>query len=96
MGPYLLYQDGSDRGIFGQDFDALGTPSGGEFQINSHTSGSQGQSSIDHAPDGSFVVVWRSPQDGSNMGIVGQRFLPPIFGDGFESGDTSAWSSTAP
>jgi len=34
--------------------------------------------------------------DTSNPSIQAQRFVPGWFYDGFESGDTSAWSSTVP
>lgn len=34
--------------------------------------------------------------DTSNPSIQGQRFVPGWFYDGFESGDTSAWSSGVP
>ncbi len=61
--------------------------------------------------DGDFVVVWASElfiplaarsadgwrgSDGSGSSIQGQRFSVPLFADGFESGDTSAWSTTVP
>ncbi len=53
------------------------------------------------ATDGDFVVVWQSAgssgSDSSSFSVQGQRFVPSlIFTDGFESGDTSAWSSTVP
>ena len=49
---------------------------------------------------GGFVVVWdsngSSGTDTSYLSVQGQRYAPPIFADGFESGDTSAWSNTVP
>jgi hypothetical protein len=47
--------------------------------------------------NGTFVTAWDSRgQDGDLGGIFAQRFLPDrIFRDGFESGDTSAWSAQA-
>ncbi len=36
---------------------------------------------------GDFLVVWR--QDDA---VMGRRFVDLVFADGFESGDTSAWS----
>ncbi len=50
--------------------------------------------------DGDFVVVWSSfgssGSDSAGESIQGQRFAVPLFTDGFESGDTSAWSNTVP
>lgn len=46
---------------------------------------------------GDFVVVWTSrDQDGSDGGVFGQRYGATLFEDGFESGDTSAWSNSVP
>jgi hypothetical protein len=67
-------QDGSDYGIFGQRFDALGVAQGVEFQVNSYTTGSQFALDVAQSANG-FVVVWASlGQDGSSNGIFGQRF----------------------
>ena len=98
-------QDGLGYATEGQRYDDAGAPAGNEFQVNTYTTGYQGFPSIAHAGNGSFVVVWHSDgQDGSNRAIEGQRFCPEgdtgclglIFADGFESGDTSAWSSSVP
>ena len=68
-------QDGNQYGIFGQRFDAAGTPAGSEFRVNSFTTGSQQFPSVASAPDGRFVVAWRSyPQDGSSGGVFAQRY----------------------
>ena len=51
---------------------------------------------------GDFVVVWGSYGSGGTdtayFSIQGQRYADPtsIFADGFESGDTSAWSTAVP
>ena len=48
---------------------------GEEFHINTHTSGNQEMPSVAAFPGGGFVVVWESDgQDGSSLGIYGQRF----------------------
>src|SRR6185369_5986710 len=39
-------QDGSDRGVFGRRFDSAGTAVGGEFQINTYTTGRQFEPAI--------------------------------------------------
>ncbi len=68
-------QDGSGLGIYGQRFDATGMKVGGEFQVNTHTTNSQLNSSVAVDADGDAVVVWQSLyQDGSALGIYGQRF----------------------
>lgn len=89
------FQDGSADGIFGQAFAADGSRLGGEFLVNSETANIQYRPAIAGEPRGDFVVVWESyTHDGSGWGIFGQRFEgPPIFLDGFETGDTSAWDA---
>ncbi len=51
------------------------------------------------AADGDFVVAWESEGSGGDdtSGYSIQRSpVALIFTDGFESGDTTAWSSTVP
>ncbi|MGH9465567.1 MAG: hypothetical protein ACRD0X_07955, partial [Thermoanaerobaculia bacterium] len=68
-------QDGSGGGVFGRLFDAAGEPLGGEFQVNTHTAGSQFRPAVARNGAGDFVVVWTSsPQDGSDQGVFGQRY----------------------
>ena len=49
-----------------------------------------------------FVVAWHNlvyPQTSGYLlinRIEGQRFVLPLFEDGFESGNTAAWSDTVP
>ena len=67
-------QDGSDRGVFGQRYVG-GTPQGGEFRVNTHTTGYQGGASVASDGTGNFVVVWSTDgQDGSSTGVFGQRY----------------------
>ena len=48
---------------------------GGEFPINTYTTGNQGAPVVAMNASGEFVVTWISyGQDGSDYGIVGQRF----------------------
>jgi hypothetical protein len=91
-------QDGSDFGVFGQQYDSSAAPTGSQFQINSYTTDAQFPASLHLNDDGSFVAIWTSRgQDGSEQGVFGRRFLSHrIFADGFESGDTSAWSIAVP
>jgi hypothetical protein len=68
-------QDGSSYGIFGQRFDASGVPQGGEFGVNSYTTGLQQQPIVAPAANGDFVVVWSSDgQDADSHGVFGRRF----------------------
>ncbi len=77
-------QDGSTFGIFGQRYDANGTKSGVEFQINTETNSYQEHPSITTLTGGGFVVTWDSNgQDGAFTGIFGQRFNA----DGTTAGD---------
>ncbi len=67
-------QDGDGDGIFGQRFENDGTFDGGEFQINTYTTGSQSVPHIDRSGNGNMVVVWGSlnGQDGDRSGTFGQ------------------------
>ena len=68
-------QDGSSAGAFGQRFSASGTRLGGEFQVNTYTTGFQYVPAVAADSNGNFVVVWESEgQDGSGYGAFGQRF----------------------
>jgi hypothetical protein len=68
-------QDGGNYGIFGQRYDQAGVPQGGEFQVNSYTTGIQGTPAVTVDAAGNFVVVWASDaQDGDGRGIFGQRY----------------------
>ncbi|KKL90322.1 hypothetical protein LCGC14_1905840 [marine sediment metagenome] len=79
-----LGQDGDGWGIYGQIFNADGTKSGSEFQVNTYTANFQDSSSIASLNNDKFVVTWKSlGQDGSGYyGIYGQIFNA----DGTKSG----------
>jgi hypothetical protein len=51
-------QDGSDFGVFGRRFDKDGDPDGGEFQVNTYTTGPQMGTWVAKDPRGGFVVAW--------------------------------------
>jgi len=64
-------------GIFGQRYSGAGVPLGGEFRVNSYTSGNQRSPAVDRQNQGGslFTIVWRSDgQDGSGEGVFGQRY----------------------
>ncbi len=68
-------QDTDSLGVFAQRFNASGARRGGEFRVNTHTTGLQGQSSVASNSVGNFVVTWDSfDQDLSNFGVFAQRF----------------------
>ena len=81
-------QDGSDGGIFGQRYDSeAGRRLGGEFQINTYTTGHQSRPSVSSSTDGRFIVTWSSDrQDGSSGSIFGQRYASDgsLLGDEFQ------------
>src|SRR5262249_15706616 len=68
-------QDGSGAGVYGQRYSAAGAKLGGEFRVNTYTSGDQAYAPLAMDNKGNFVVVWSSyGQDGSGYGIYGQRY----------------------
>jgi cysteine-rich repeat protein len=73
-------QDGSEGGIFGQRFDAAGARIGGEFQVNTYTTGPQDFPAVAMDAAGRFLVVWQSGAsssngpDGSRAAIAGRWF----------------------
>jgi hypothetical protein len=76
--------DSSGFSIQGQRYDAGGNTVGGEFQVNTYTTGDQGGGSFASPPevaidaDGDFVVVWVSEgsagSDISGESVQGQRY----------------------
>ncbi|CAM9598666.1 unnamed protein product, partial [Ectocarpus fasciculatus] len=70
-------QDGSGNGIYGQRYTALGIKDGGEFRVNTYTTGEQHTTSVASLIDGVYVIIWTSVgQDGSDAGIYGQLYTP--------------------
>lgn len=69
-------QDGSQEGIFGQRFNAAGSPLGSEFQVNSDSVNRQRYPAVAADLSGNFVVVWQSfNRDGfPSEGVFGRRF----------------------
>ena len=66
-------QDGSGEGVYAQLYDATGATVGGEFMVNTTTSGSQNQPDVAMDDAGNFTVVWQS-KDADLAGIFFQRF----------------------
>ncbi|MCA9110886.1 MAG: hypothetical protein KDA52_13130, partial [Planctomycetaceae bacterium] len=68
-------QDGDQYGIFAQRYDAHGTALGGEFQVNTYTTGRQWIPSVAMAETGQFVISWTSDfQDGDDRGVYAQLY----------------------
>jgi hypothetical protein len=68
-------QDGDNRGIYLQRFDASGATAGVETQDNTYTDSEQVGASITALSDGGWVVAWDSDgQDGSDGGVYQQRY----------------------
>ncbi len=71
---YSFIQDGSSEGVYAQRFNATGAKQGGEFLVNTFTTGQQYNPSIgmDNST-GDFVIAWDS-NDGNNGGVFAQRY----------------------
>ena len=67
--------DGDGNGVFAQHFDPNGDTIGGEFLVNTFTTGFQDASSVAVDVDGDVVIAWSSfPQDGSEGGVYLKNF----------------------
>ncbi len=70
--------DNSFRSIQGRRFTSNGTAAGGEFQVNTYTTGTQTYPAVAVDGDGDFVVVWQgfgsSGNDSSSSSVHGRRF----------------------
>lgn len=70
--------DTSQSSIQGQRYAANGSAQGGQFQINTYTTGRQSNPVVDVADDGSFAVAWDSEgsagTDTSQTSIQAQRY----------------------
>ena len=68
-------QNGGDRDIYQQLFDASGNPIGSEVRVNTTIVNDQIDQAITALTDGGWVTSWSSlDQDGSYWGIYQQRF----------------------
>ena len=60
--------------IMGRRYDVSGIALGGEFRINTYSTGSQQAAKVAADARGGFVVVWRGPGQGDADGIFGRRY----------------------
>jgi Ca2+-binding RTX toxin-like protein len=66
-------------------FNANGVPVTGEFQANTYNVGTQKTWAVAGLANGGYVILWTSDaQDGSLLGVYGQKFTPAGFTDGGE------------
>ncbi len=76
------YADGSQASVQARRYAASGAPLGGEFRVNTFTTGPQVPASVAFDSASTFLVVWAN--QGSVRDIEGQRYLasgPPIGGE---------------
>jgi len=85
--------DDSGFSIQGRRFGADGVPLGGQFQLNTFTTGPQVLPSVAMDASGNFLAVWQSKELEGGWTDIRARFYLVIFHDGFESGGTERWSS---
>src|SRR4051812_15064940 len=72
---YSAGQDGDSYGVYAQRYSAAGSPLGGEFRVNSFTTGNQRLPAVAMDAAGDFVIAWQSTaQDGDFYGVFAQRY----------------------
>ncbi len=80
--------DASGDSIQGQRYASDGSPVGGEFQVNTFTTGNQRYARADFNVSGSFVVAWESGRYGTGPDGDGSSVQAQLFGpDGTAIGD---------
>ena len=79
----------------GQRFDSAGQKMGIEFSIASDL-GYQFAPHVEYAPNDRFIISWSGDGCLCAVDARAKLFDLPFFADGFESGDTTGWSSTTP
>lgn len=67
-------QDGSQNGVYAQQYTASGAAVGGEFRVNTTTAENQRLPSVAMAADGAFVVAWEGNGPGDVLGVFAQRY----------------------
>jgi hypothetical protein len=67
-------QDGDLTGVYGQRYDNSGSAVGGEFRVNTHTTGDQRTPVVAMDGAGDFVVVWQGAGPTSADGVFARRF----------------------
>lgn len=92
--------DSSSYSVQAQQVTADGSLAAAEFQVNTSTYAYQKYASVASLGYEGFVVVWESYEsagtDSSSYSVQMQRLTNWLFADGFESGNTLAWSAAVP
>ncbi len=92
-------QDGDTYGVYGQKYDSAGAADGGEFQVNTETTGYQGLTDVAVNDNGDLVVVWvdNNDLDGDGYGIFGRHASAGgAFGDQFQVNTYTTSDQNAP
>lgn len=91
-------QDGSGSGVYAQTIDVDGSLLGSETRVHSTTASNQQNADVAIGPFGTPVFAWQSSFQGSSSLFTNCDGIGPciVFTDGFESGETTAWSNTQP
>lgn len=88
--------DISPPGVRAQVFAADGTPVGGEFQVNTTTSGGQGSQQITALEGGGFVITWED-WSGTGGDTSGRAIRAQVFAaDGTPVGEEFLVNTTTP
>jgi Ca2+-binding RTX toxin-like protein len=66
-------QDGSEVGIYAQRFTADGSAKGGEFRVNTFTTGEQSAPAVAMDARGNFVITWQTERE-TDFGIAARRY----------------------
>src|SRR4029078_9677195 len=66
--------DGTVFSVDAQRYDASGAPLGGNFLVNSYTTGTQWNPSVAHAPAGSFAIAFSGDQPDSPFDVLVRRY----------------------
>ncbi len=108
QGGFVVAWENHNNDVFDPGYDivvrrltASGRPTLVEQQVNTYTTNSQRTPEISALIDGTFVVAWGSRGSGGddidNYSVQARQLVrTEIFADGFESGDSTAWSTTNP
>ena len=67
-------QDGDHSGVYGQRFDTLGQPAGGEIHVSVTTDGYQEEPCVAAISGGGFAAIWSGKGSGDVSGIFGRRY----------------------
>jgi serralysin len=74
---WAIVNDGSGSGVAARRFAANGMAEGDVFRVNSHVAGHQNSPVATALAGGGVLIGWVSEgQDGSGLGVYGQRYQP--------------------